>query len=197
MIDFIDNIEKLGYEIKAGKYLSFRHKSKKDNGRFTRAKASTLGEDYSTEMIKYRIEHKDEFRDFNTRTRLEPTKNTLDNVVDIKNNSKIKSSKGYELWAKKHNMKSMAATLNEIRKYGIKSYDELDNKLKAESANRQKLLNKIKATEKKMNAIYSTLEDKNTIKECATVYKMYRKYPDDENFYNEYKENIRTLTVKI
>ncbi len=138
--EFLDNMEKLGYEIKKGKYLSFRHKSKQDKGRFTRAKASTLGKDYSTEMIKYRIEHKDEFIDYGNNIKKDPTKKVLDNVVDTKNNAKVKSSKGYELWAKKHNMKSMAATLNEIRKYGINSYDELDNKLKTESENRQKLL---------------------------------------------------------
>ncbi len=190
MIDFIDNMENLGYEIKSGKYLSFRHKSKRDNGRFTRAKASTLGEDYSTEMIKYRIEHKNEFIDFNTKNRLKPNKNTLDNVVDIKNNAKVKSSKGYELWAKKHNMKSMAATLNEIRKYGINSYDELDNKLKAESKNRQKLLTKIKSIENEMNNIYTNLKDKNTIKEYETIYNMYKKNKNDNNFYNEYKSEI-------
>ena len=53
--EFLKTMEDFGYEIKIGKYLSFRHKDKRDNGRFTRAKASTLGEDYTKERIKERI----------------------------------------------------------------------------------------------------------------------------------------------
>ncbi|WP_349188662.1 hypothetical protein [Peptoniphilus senegalensis] len=44
---------------------------------------------------------------------------TLGNIVDTKNNEKVKSSKGYEIWAEKHNMKTIASTLNEFRKYYI------------------------------------------------------------------------------
>lgn len=188
--EFLDNMRRLDYEIKQGKYLSFRHKSKKDKGRFTRAKASTLGEDYSTEMIKYRIEHKDEFKNFGINKTTEPSKKKLDNIIDIKNNEKAKSSKGYELWSKKHNMKTMASTLNEIRKYGINSYDELENKLVLESDNRQKLLTDIKALETKMNEIYTAIEDKNAIKECKLAYKMYKENTEDDDFYNEYKSQI-------
>lgn len=48
----------------------------------------------------------------------------------MKNNEKVKSSKGYEVWAGKHNMKIMATALNEMRKHGINSYEELNLKLK-------------------------------------------------------------------
>ena len=54
--EFLKAMEDLGYEIKIGKYLSFRHKDKKDSGRFTRTKANVLGEDYTKERIKERIE---------------------------------------------------------------------------------------------------------------------------------------------
>ena len=47
--EFLKAMEDLGYEIKIGKYLSFRHKDKKDTERFTRTKANVLGEDYTKE----------------------------------------------------------------------------------------------------------------------------------------------------
>ena len=38
--EFLKTMEDFGYEIKIGKYLAFRHKDKKDKGRFTRTKAN-------------------------------------------------------------------------------------------------------------------------------------------------------------
>lgn len=43
-------MKELDYEIKNGKYIAFKHKDKK---RFTRAK--TIGEDYTEDKIKERI----------------------------------------------------------------------------------------------------------------------------------------------
>ena len=51
----------------------------------------------------------------------------LGNIIDIKNNKKAKSSKGYEHWATKHNLKTAASTLVEIRNKGFKSMEELEH----------------------------------------------------------------------
>ena len=53
--EFLKAMEDFGYEIKIGKYLSFRHKDKKDGGRFTRTKENVLGKDYTKERIIERI----------------------------------------------------------------------------------------------------------------------------------------------
>lgn len=62
---------------------------------------------------------------------------TLGNIVDTKNNEKVKSSKGYEIWAEKHNMKTIASTLNEFRKYDINSLNEIEQKLQDIALNRR------------------------------------------------------------
>ena len=77
-------MESYGYEIKFGKHIAFR---KKGQQRFTRAK--TIGDNYTEERIKDRILNKDR---------------ELGYIIDIKNNEKVNSSKGYERWATKHNM---------------------------------------------------------------------------------------------
>ena len=187
--NFIKAMEDFGYEIKFGKYLSFRHKDKRDNGRFTRAKASTLGADYTKERIKERIENREKTtsKSFNYE---KSSGKKFDNIIDTKNNEKVKSSKGYEVWANKHNMRTMASTLNEMRKYGINSYDELDKKLQEIALQRQSILNEIKQIEISMKEIYSVIENKNTLKKNKLVYDMYTANKDDKDFYEEYKAEI-------
>ena len=113
--NFLKTMEEYGYEIKLGKYLSFRHKEQGEKGRFIRAKENTLGKDYTNEKIKERIENnmnkKSVKIDFDSSTK---TYKKVDNIIDLKNNKKIQSSEAYEIWAKKHNMNTMADTLNQV-----------------------------------------------------------------------------------
>ena len=104
--DFLSKMEDCGYEIKFGKHISFRSKNQQ---RFTRAK--TMEANYTEDRIKDRILNKDK---------------ELGNIIDIKNNDKAKSSKGYEHWATKHNLQTAASTLVEIRNKGFNSMEELE-----------------------------------------------------------------------
>ncbi|QRG86513.1 hypothetical protein [Bulleidia sp. zg-1006] len=88
-------MEGCGYEIKIGKHIAFKSKNQQ---RFTRAK--TIGVNYTEERIKERILNK---------------KKELGNIIDLKNNDKAKTSKGYEYWATKHNLKTAASTVLEMR----------------------------------------------------------------------------------
>ena len=104
--DFLSKMESCGYEIKIGKHIAFRSKNQQ---RFTRAK--TIGVNYTEERIKDRILNKDR---------------EIGNIVDIKNNDKAKSSREYEHWGTKHNLKTAASTLVEIRNKGFRSMEELE-----------------------------------------------------------------------
>lgn len=99
-------MESNGYEIKIGKHIAFKSKNQQ---RFTRAK--TIGVNYTEERIKDRILNKEK---------------EFENIIDIKNREKAKSSKGYEHWATKHNLKTAASTLIEIRDKGFNSMEELE-----------------------------------------------------------------------
>ena len=196
--EFLKTMDDFGYEIKIGKYLSFRHKDKRNNGRFTRAKASTLGEDYTKERIKERIEELNKCQMYNQKYHYEKCSyKKPDIIVDMKNNEKVKSSKGYEVWAGKHNMRTMASALNEIRKSGISSYEELDLKLKKVASDRQQLLDNIKQIEKEMKSIYSVIENKNIVFNNQFIYDMYIKDNENTNFYEEYKSQIIAYEAAI
>lgn len=184
-------MEEYGYEIKLGKYLSFRHKKQGEKGRFIRARETTLGKDYTKEKIKERIENKVNENYKNSEVYYaKKSYKKFDNIIDIESNEKVKSSKGYEIWARKHNMNTMANTLNQLRKYGLSSSMDLETKLQEEAVNRQEILNKIKDVEKVMSEIYAAIEDINTIKINKVIYKTYKENPNDKDFYSEYKPQI-------
>ena len=99
---FLKIMEQYGYEIKFGKYIAFKQKNQQ---RFTRAK--TIGDNYTEE----KIQNKDK---------------EIGNIIDINKNEKSKSSKGYEHWTTKHNLKMDASMLVEIRNKGFNSMEELE-----------------------------------------------------------------------
>lgn len=123
--DFLKRMSELDYEIKHGKHIAFRHKDKQ---RFTRAK--TIGEDYTEERLKERLQE-------SIQSHRPGIKQRVGKVIDIRNNEKIKSSKGYEFWANKHNLKTMADSVIAIRQLGINSKQELEEHIQKIADERQ------------------------------------------------------------
>lgn len=189
--EFLRTMEKFGYEIKIGKYLSFRHKNKGENSRFTRTKENILGKDYTKERIKERIENPTKEKIYYQEFCYEKySYKKANNIIHLQENKKAKFSKGYEIWARRYNIRTMAATLNDIRKYGVMTYKELEETLQEISLNRQKLSNKMKQIEKEMSSIYSVIENKNILSENKLIYDMYTENKEDTTFYEEYKAQI-------
>ncbi|WP_430623034.1 relaxase/mobilization nuclease domain-containing protein [Histophilus somni] len=100
---FLEIMKAKGYEIKQGKHIAFKYKDKE---RFTRSK--TIGEDYTKEKIKERIGNKQKL---SSKKSIKTNKKSIGKIIDIRNNDKIKKSKGYEIWATKHNLSTMADSI--------------------------------------------------------------------------------------
>lgn len=96
------------YQIKQGKHIAFKHKDKE---RFTRDK--TIGEYYTEDKIKERISNTEKKT---TKKKIKTTKKSIGKIIDIKNNDKAQSSKGYEFWATKYNLNTMVDPILELRK---------------------------------------------------------------------------------
>lgn len=60
-------------------------------------------------------------------------------------------------------MNTMADTLNQLRKYGLTSNIDLENKIQKKAISRQKTLDKIKDIEKDLNEIYTAIEALNIL----------------------------------
>ena len=176
--EFLKKMADLGYEIKYGKHIAFKPK---DKARFTRTK--TIGEDYTEERLKERIAE----REF---IKTPAVKKRIGNVIDMNTNAKVKESKGYEYWATKHNLHTMAESVIYIREHGIKSVKQLDEYIQTAADERQNIQEKIKAIDKKMQKLSTTMEQVHTVKKHRACYKEYKANPSDKAFFEEYKAHI-------
>lgn len=115
--DFLRLLQEQGYEVKRGKYVSFRAPGQE---RFTRCK--TLGEAYTEEAITERIKGRIVER--------KPKENRKISLrIDLENSIKVQQSAGYEKWAKLHNLKQAARTLNFLTEHKIESYPDLESRV--------------------------------------------------------------------
>lgn len=183
--DFLKIMESYNYEIKFGKYISFKHKNQ---NRFTRAK--TIGLDYSEERIRERINSPDKNIIYKSTYNLEKESLKHRNLVNTNNNPKVKKSKGYEVWANRFNMQLTAETLNELRKYNIKDYSELESLIQNQASERQNTLMEIKKIEKEMDEIKEVVEELHILKIYKKTYDAYQSDPNDKDFYETYKYQI-------
>ena len=176
--EFLKKMADLGYEIKYGKHIAFKPK---DKARFTRTK--TIGEDYTEERLKERIAE----REF---IKTPEVKKRIGNVIDMNTNAKVKESKGYEYWATKHNLHTMAESVIYIREHGIKSVKQLDEYIQKAADERQNIQEKIKAIDKKMQKLSTAMEQVHTVEKNRACYKEYTANPSDKAFFEEYKAQI-------
>ena len=176
--DFLLRMEIADYEIKRGKHISFRAKGKE---RFTRGK--TLGERYTEDSIRQRIE-----KNRTHRPRTESHRINL--IIDIQNCIKAQESKGYEHWAKINNLKQASKTLNYITEHNIKSYAELEQAAEKIHTDFDAVSEQIKSTEKQMNDAAVLMKNVDTYAELKPVYDKYRTAKNKSAFENKYRREI-------
>ena len=176
--EFLKKMADLGYEIKHGKHIAFKHKDKE---RFTRAK--TIGEDYTEERLKERILE-------NANQKTFAVKKRVGNIIDIANNEKAQSSKGYEFWATKHNLQVASDTVILMREKGFKSLVQLDDFIKKSADKRQSLQDEIKVLDEKIATLSTTMEQVYTVTKYRQIYQAYKKEPTDKAFASEHKAEI-------
>ncbi|MGN0575818.1 MAG: hypothetical protein ACI4J2_07285 [Ruminococcus sp.] len=110
--EFLLYMQNLKYEIKQGKYISFRAEGQE---RFIRSK--TLGTDYTEERLRERI----------AGARVNPT---VSLIIDIENcfKEKQKNPEAFRQWATVQNLKTMANTVNYLTEHNLMNYDVLEKK---------------------------------------------------------------------
>ncbi len=178
--DFLRIMQQMGYEIKEGKYISFRAK---EQNRFTRSK--TIGDYYTEEKIKERItnrqkEHSDKYY----------KELPVEKIIDINNNEKAKNFKGYEIWAKQHNLKNIAKTLRIMNELNIVTVDDLYKSLKEQNMDLTLQSRKIKDIENKINQLAKRGKDLQTYKNYYELYEDYQNSNDKREFYSANTDKI-------
>ncbi len=149
--DLLARLQREGYEIKRGKYISAKAP---DQERFTRLK--TLGADYTEDAVTSRIAGGPRP---SRQSRQHSGKVSL--LIDIQNNIKAQQSAGYQRWATIENLKRAAATMNFLTEHGIGSYEELVERCDAVAAASIRTRESLRDTEQRI-ADLALLESRST-----------------------------------
>ena len=164
--ELLRRLEASGYEIKRGKYISCRAPGQE---RFTRLK--TLGADYTEEAITERISGK------RIRAAKAPRaeKKGVSLLIDIENSIKAGESRGYEQWAKIHNLKQAAKTLNFLTEHQIEQYSDLVSRIEEVTAASEQASDALKSMEKRLADMALLIKNITTYQKTKPVYDAYRK----------------------
>ena len=171
--ELLRRLEAAGYEIKRGKYISCRAPGQE---RFTRLK--TLGADYTEEAITERISGK------RIRAAKAPRaeKKGVSLLIDIENSIKAGESRGYEQWAKIHNLKQAAKTLNFLTENKIEQYTDLVSRIEEVTAASEQASDALKGMEKRLADMALLIKNITTYQKTKPVYDAYRKAKNKEQF---------------
>ena len=170
--ELLSRLQAAGYEIKPGKYVSCRAPGQE---RFTRLK--TLGADYAEEAIRERIEGRC------TRTAKAPkAERGVSLLIDIENSIKAAQSRGYEQWAKIHNLKQAAKTLNFLTEHQISRYEDLTAKITEIQTESDKAGDALKEVEKRLADMAVLIKNVSTFQKTKPAYDTYRKARNKERY---------------
>ena len=178
--DFLRFMQTQGYEIKPGKFVSFRAPGQ---DRFTRCK--TLGEDYTEEAITRRIKglavDRGQKRKAEQRISLR---------IEIENNIKAQQSAGYARWAKLHNLKQAAKALNFITEHQIDSYADLEGRIAEISAANGEAAAALKTVERRLADMAVLIKDISTYKKLRPLALELRKAKDKAAFRRQHESQL-------
>ena len=170
--ELLTRLQAAGYEIKPGKYVSCRAPGQE---RFTRLK--TLGADYTEEAIRERIAGR---RAKAAKAPREQRGVSL--LIDIENSIKAAQSKGYEQWAKIHNLKQAAKTMNFLTEHKIEQYADLVSRTLEMSAESGQAADALKNAEKRLADMAVLIKNVSTYQKTKPVYDAYRKARNREKY---------------
>ncbi len=179
--ELLQRLQAAGYEIKPGKYVSCRAPGQE---RFTRLK--TLGADYTEEAIRERIAGK--------RTRAAKAPKTerrgVNLLIDIENSIKAQQSRGYEQWAKIHNLKQAAKTMNFLTENKIEQYTDLLTRIEEITTASEQAGESLKEVEKRLSDMALLIKNVTTCQKTNPLYEAYRKARNKEKYRAEHERDI-------
>ena len=173
-------MEAQGYEIKHGKFISFRTPGQE---RFTRCK--TLGEDYTEERITQRIRGIAIDRGPRRRSAGE-----ISLRIALEDSIKAQQSAGYARWAKVHNLKQAAKALNFLTEHQIESYEGLESRLNEISAANDEAAAALKAVERRLGDMALLIKHISTYKQLRPVALELRQAKDKAAFRREHESQL-------
>ena len=170
--DFLRLMQEAGYEIKTGKYISFRAEGQE---RFTRSK--TIGENYTEERIKERIAGRTP-----RRSQRQTTRKGVSLIGDIQERIRLIDSKGYEHKAKLTILKEAARTLNYLTENNLLQYAELEKKVEDVHSSYDRTGKELKGVEARLREVQPLIKNISNYQRLKPVYDAFQKAKDKPGF---------------
>ena len=170
--DFLRLMQEAGYEIKTGKYISFRAEGQE---RFTRSK--TIGENYTEERIKERIAGRTP-----RRSQRQTTPKGISLIGDIQERIRLIDSKGYEYKAKLTILKEAARTLNYLTENNLLQYADLEKKVEDVHGSYDRTGKELKGVEARLREVQPLIKNISNYQRLKPVYDAFQKAKDKPGF---------------
>ena len=170
--DFLRLMQEAGYEIKTGKYISFRAEGQE---RFTRSK--TIGENYTEERIKERIAGRTP-----RRSRKQTAPKGISLIGDIQERIRLIDSKGYEYKAKLTILKEAARTLNYLTENNLLQYADLEKKVEDVHSSYDRTGKELKGVEARLREVQPLIKNISNYQRLKPVYDAFQKAKDKSGF---------------
>ena len=170
--DFLRLMQEAGYEIKTGKYISFRAEGQE---RFTRSK--TIGENYTEERIKERIAGRTP-----RRSQRQTTPKGISLIGDIQERIRLIDSKGYEHKAKLTILKEAARTLNYLTENNLLQYADLEKKVEDIHSSYDRTGKELKGVEARLREVQPLIKNISNYQRLKPVYDALQKAKDKPGF---------------
>ena len=170
--DFLRLMQEAGYEIKTGKYISFRAKGQE---RFTRSK--TIGENYTEERIKERIAGRTP-----RRSQRQTVPNGISLIGDIQERIRLIDSKGYEYKAKLTILKEAARTLNYLTENNLLQYADLEKKVEDVHSSYDRTGKELKGVEARLREVQPLIKNISNYQRLKPVYDAFQRAKDKPSF---------------
>lgn len=170
--DFLRLMQEAGYEIKTGKYISFRAKGQE---RFTRSK--TIGENYTEERIKERIAGRTP-----RRSQRQTTPKGISLIGDIQERIRLIDSRGYEYKAKLTILKEAARTLNYLTENSLLQYADLEKKVEDVHNSYDRTGKELKGVEARLREVQPLIKNISNYQRLKPVYDAFQKAKDKPSF---------------
>ena len=170
--DFLRLMQEAGYEIKTGKYISFRAEAQE---RFTRSK--TIGENYTEERIKERIAGRTP-----RRNRRQTVPKGISLIGDIQERIRLIDSKSYEYKAKLTILKEAARTLNYLTENNLLQYADLEKKVEDIHSSYDRTGKELKGVEARLREVQPLIKNISNYQRLKPVYDAFQKAKDKPGF---------------
>ena len=170
--DFLRLMQEAGYEIKTGKYISFRAEGQE---RFTRSK--TIGENYTEQRIKERIAGRTP-----RRSQRQPAPKGISLIGDIQERISLIDSKGYEYKAKLTILKEAARTLNYLTENNLLQYADLEKKVEDVHSSYDRTGKELKGVEARLREVQPLIKNISNYQRLKPVYDAFQKAKDKPSF---------------